>query len=416
MKKRSIAPIPILFSILEFIMKKRILPIIMVAVLLTGCADTPDEVRNDMSSYRDLQSSVSDADFKFSYIKVSDLQDDAETALEKNYGQFTVSDKIKFIQPDSVNIMEFSCISGFIDKSKEVMSCFFPESVIASQDIKISDNFFTFMNEKEKVYFGVEDCGFIAMLNPETFDISFSYSEPVVKIYHTNRNDDLSDEYELNNGTCSVADAVNYINDWLYTEYKTLSPELDYIVNTVIVREHNNKYLFQFLVEGAYKGVPLDSFTRKGEIKDGMPTGKMKYIDYGIQIQMVNKKSIDSFTNLIGIFTPCIKENIDEVISLDSALAYCEKTFTDFKNVEISDVRIMYTLSPFYSVDKEILTVEDNAKVLGYSSRPVWEIILDVPPDDFLQKDQINTKGDVRKYIYIDMITGECYFSLDVNN
>ncbi|MBP1566591.1 MAG: hypothetical protein J6A58_12665 [Oscillospiraceae bacterium] len=393
-------------------MKKQILLMIVTILFLTSCAETPDEVKEDMSSYRDLQSSVSDENSQFSYIKVSDLENNAEIALKKDYGQFSVSDKINFVQPDAVNIMEFSGITGFVNKSKEAMSYFFSESVIDSQNIQMNGDCM-FMNEEEKIYCGVGNDGFIAMLNPQTFDISFLYNQPVVKVYHANRNDDLSDEYELNDKTCSVQEAVDYINNWLDTEYKKLSPDFDYNVNTVVVREYNSKCLFQIITEAVYEGVHIDNYTRQPEIKNGELTGKTEYSDYGIEIQMVNKNSIDSFTNLSGIYIPSVKETVQEVISMESALSFCEKTFTDFKDVEISDIRIMYTLQPVYNTDKETIIGEKDVEVTGYSSRPVWEIIMDVPPE-FLPENRINTRGDLRKYIYIDMITGEYYYCFDI--
>ena len=62
-------------------MKKQILLMIATILFLTSCAETPDEVKEDMSSYRDLQSSVSDENSQFSYIKVSDLENNAEIVL-----------------------------------------------------------------------------------------------------------------------------------------------------------------------------------------------------------------------------------------------------------------------------------------------------------------------------------------------
>ena len=396
-------------------MKKQILLMIATILFLTSCAETPDEVKEDMSSYRNSQSSVSDKNSQFSYIKVSELKNNADIALKKDYGQFSVSDKINFIQPDSVNIMEFSDVVGFGENAKEAMPYFLSESlidlVIDSPDT--SNGNYIFRNEEEKIHYGVGDDGFIAMLKPQTFDISFSNKQPVVKVYHANRNDDLSDEYELNDGTCSVQEAVDYIDNWLDTEYKKLSPDFDYNVNTVVVREYNDKYLFQIITEATYEGVHIDNFTRQPKIQNGHQTGKMAYSDYGIEIQMVNKNSIDSFTNLSGIYIPSVKETVQEVISMESALSFCEKTFTDFKDVEISDIRIMYTLQPVYNTDKETIIGEKDVEVTGYSSRPVWEIIMDVPPE-FLPENRINTRGDLRKYIYIDMITGEYYYCFDI--
>ena len=136
---------------------------------------------------------------------------------------------------------------------------------------------------------------------------------------------------------------------------------------------------------------------------------EMTNIDYGIQLQMININSIDSFTNLWGMIKPCEVESISEVISLESVLKLCERTFTNFKEIEISDVRIMYTINPVYDNDEL-----GNHFVASYRSRPVWELIIDVSPEEFLTKGETNTYGDMRKYIYVDMVTGEIKYNLDI--
>ena len=104
-------------------------------------------------------------------------------------------------------------------------------------------------------------------------------------------------------------------------------------------------------------------------------------------------------------------------------MKYCEHTFTDFKNITISDIGIKYTLTPVYdyigmeSKDEN----ENNIKMqnpysagITVTSHPVWEFIIDVDPSEFLKDGEINTYGDVRKYIYIDMVTGELHYNMDI--
>lgn len=386
-------------------MKKIIFSMALI-LMLAGCASVPDEVKSDMSDYHNSESNTSD-DFNFTYINVSELSIEAEEALSKNYGQFTISDKINFVQPPEINIMSFIDENNF-SKYEEALSLFYPELEFDTQDIWLENEIY-FYNDTDKLYCCIDERGFIAMLNPETFDISFSYCEPIVKIYHPDRKDDLSDEYQLKDGKCSVADAVEYINDWFETNYKPLAPSYDYQVNTVIVREHDDNYLYQFLIEALYNGVSIDSYTIEPEYIDGEFTNKMAYLSYGISIQMLSVNSIDSFTTGSGMFIPKVEEKINECISLESALNFCENTFTDFRDVTISDIDVMYTLNPVYETD-----VEGNYFVNGYNSRPVWEFVIDLPPEEFLAKGEVNTYGDTRKYIYIDMVTGELKYNFDV--
>lgn len=388
-------------------MKKIIIAMITI-IMLTGCASVPDEVKEDMGKYLDSKSDKYD-NSNFSYIKIADLSDNVEPAINKEYGQFTISDKINFTQPSELNIMSFKSMSGFSEKTDEAIGLFYNDQELSAQNPEKDNEKFMFYNETDKLYGCIRDDGFIAVLKPDAFDISFSYSKPLVKIYHPDRTDDLSDEYQLKDGKCSVADAVKYINNWFETNYKPLAPYYDYQVNTVIVREYESNYLYQFLIEALYNGVPLDSYTTEEERIDGEFTGKIAYIKHGISIQMLNVNSIDSFTTGSGMLVPKVEEKINECISLESALNFCENTFTDFRDVTISDIDIMYTLNPVYETDDE-----GNLFVSGYNSRPVWEFIIDVPPEEFLADGDINTYGDMRKYIYVDMVTGELKYNFDI--
>lgn len=392
-----------------------LLSAILCIISMSGCAETPEEVKADMSSYREENDSVSESS-EFSYIDVADLSENAETALNKQYGQFTVSDKIRFVQPDEINIMSFAHVDDFTENAGAAMKLFYTEQEIGKY-LEASDNSSMFMDDTDKVYCCVGDDGFIAMLKPDAYDISFSCQEPNVKIYHPGRNDDLSDVYQLKDGKCSVGDAVQYINNWFEANYKPLAPFYDYSVESVIVREHEGSYLYQMKVHAVYKGVALDSYTREVKFDDNYDHTS-SYWDYSIDIQMINVNEIASFTNGVGIYEPTELERIDKCISMESALELCEKTFTNFKDVTVSDIGIMYTIMPIYEKMSE---GEDrvgdiiNEIVVRQDSRPVWEIVIDVPPEDFLADGEVNIYGDIRKYIYIDMITGEMKYDLEVN-
>ena len=381
---------------------------------VTGCAEVPDEVLQDMSSYIDKDSEKNEQS-ELEYITISELAENAEIALSKDYTQFELSDKIRFSAPEDIYLMSFKEPDGFSGNFDKVMELFFDESVMSSQTVSISDDgddkTIHFMSDEDKVYGCVRDDGFIAMLNPDAYDISFSYQEPNVAIYHTERNDDFSDEYQLKDRKCSVAEAVEFIDNWFENNYRQFSPEYDYRAETVIVREHEGNYLYQILVHAVYKGVPIDSFTREFE-SVGETSMRMTYYDYGIQIQMIKSDEIASFTNGTGIYIPTEEVEIAECISLESALELCEDTFSDFKDITISDIGIMYTLNPVYEPNPNAKEDPLNPEIIvGYTSRPVWEFVIDIAPSEFLEEGEINTYGDVRKYIYIDMITGELKYN-----
>ena len=405
-----------------------IIVLLFTVIFISACAAVPNEVKNNMNSYRNSDNYTNDQ-HEFTYIKTADLKNDVKKALTQNYAQFNLSENIDFSESKEINIMTFKYIENFEKNYIDVLKLFFNQEDLKFQRINLNtDNTgslsYNFWNETDKMYGCVSDNGFIAMLKPDAFDISFSYSEPNVKIYHVDRGDDLDDVYQLKNKKCSVMEAVDYVNNWLKTEYKAFAPDYDYNVKTIIVREHGDSYLFEISVDIIFHGIPLDSLTMLSEKDKEKQAMHMKYISNRIEIQMINANQIDSFTNCTGILEPVETEIVDKCISLESALRYCERTFTDFKNVTISDLGVKYITSPVYDyTDKSIDENNDtsytnipspySAGITVYS-RPVWEFIIDVDPADFLRNGEVNTYGDVRKYIYIDMITGECIYNFDI--
>lgn len=395
-----------------------ILILLFMTTFISACSAVPDEVKNDMSNYWNVDNDINDQ-FEFTYIKTTDLKDDVEKALAQNYNQFNLSENIDFLKPEEINIMTFKYTENFEKNYIDILKLFFTQKEIEFQKINSSiDNTgslsYSFWNEADKIYGCVSDNGFIAVLKPDAFDISFSYNEPNVKIYHIDRGDDLSDVYQLKNGRCSIEEAVDYINNWFATEYKTFASDYDYNVKTVIVREHEDYYLFEITVEVFYHGIPLDSITMISDTDEKNQAMYMKYTSNKIEIQMINVNQIDSFTNCTGILEPIETEIVDECISLESALRYCEKTFTDFKDVTISDIGLKYITSPVYDyIGNESIMQNPYSAGITVNSHPVWEFIIDVEPSEFLRDGEKNTYGDVRKYIYIDIITGELFYQLD---
>jgi len=399
-------------------MKKTMLLLwsVLCVASVTGCAEVPDEVMQDMSSYIDEEKDSTEQS-ELEYITISELAENAEIALSKDYTQFELSDKIRFSSPEELYLMSFKGAEDFSGNFDKVMELYFDDSVISSQTLSISDDeddkTIHFMSDENKVYGCVGDDGFIAMLNPDAYDISFSYQAPNVAIYHTERNDDFNDEYQLKDKKCSLAEAVEFVDNWFENNYRQFSPEYDYKAETVIVREHEGNYLYQILVHAVYKGVPIDSFTREVE-SVGDTSMRMTYSDHCIQIQMIKSDEIASFTNGTGIYIPTEEVVIAECLSLESALRLCEDTFADFKDMTISDIGVMYTLNPVYEPNPNAENDPLNKEIItGYTSRPVWEFVIDVPPSEFIKKGEVNTYGDLRKYIYVDMITGVLKYDFD---
>lgn len=386
-----------------------------IVLMCSGCADMPENVTNDRSQYHG-QADISMNQDDYKYIDVSDIAEDFESALEGEYGQFEVSKEI--IVPDYENIytMEFKYVNNFRENADEIFKIFFDDEVLKQQNI-IDDPYVPgmetreFYNEQDKVYCCVGNNGFTAMLLPSAFDNSFSRSSTVIKTYHIDRNEISEDAYALLNGKCTVKEAVNFVNDWLNTKWKPFESWYDFSVKTVMVREWNDKCYFDFIIEKYYNRIPLEEIDDSVISEDDNGDYCEKYTQNYIWISMMNRGEISFFTNGNGIIKPIQSSPVNSILSLESALKLCQSTFSDFKTMTVSDINIKYNLMPQYDFSIERFGTRSIVKIL---SRPVWEIIIDVPPSEYNASGKFDRYGDVRKYICVDTQNGEIYYRLSL--
>ena len=124
---------------------------------------------------------------------------------------------------------------------------------------------YSFSNDDEKMYGCVGNNGFICFAKPSAFDDLFNGGNRV-KIYHIDRDDDLSDSYELDGTSVTIKQAADFAQDWLDKNYADLEPDLEIAVKTIIVRQSDQGiYSFDIHASKKYNGVLLDDLPLCGK-------------------------------------------------------------------------------------------------------------------------------------------------------
>lgn len=379
---------------------------LIIISVFTSCNKTPENIKNK-EHY-----SNSEVSFNKEYINVEGLKESSQQALNNNYNQLKVSKVNKNI-PTELHNMEFIQISNFEGRYKEVFDSFLEKfnwqtNSITKQKSKDGLLSCSFSNENKKIYGCVSDNGFISFLAPECYDDPFVSTAETVKIYHIDRDDDDRDIYHLSDGDCSVKEAKDYVLKWVNEKYKKYDPEFDYQIKTIIAKKAGNTYCYDITVQQLYKGVVLDNLAI---VNDKNNTKHLKFIMHKLRLTMHKKSEISSFTNGCGIIKPAIKGNVEKVMSLESALKICQNKFTAYNEIKITDICVKYSLEPQYSNDDPY----DSYYYAGkkFKSHVYWEFVIDVPHDQILKSGDTDTFGDVRKYIYVDMQSGEIEFDFE---
>lgn len=271
---------------------------------------------------------------------------------------------------------------------------------------------YSFSDDDGKMYGCVGNNGFICFAKPSAFDDLFNGGNRV-KIYHIDRDDDLSDSYELDGTSVTIKQAADFAQDWLDKNYADLEPDLEIAVKTIIVRQSDQGiYSFDIHASKKYNGVLLDDLVQMTDTSDESMS-KMKYITQGIYMQMFKSDEIGSLTNGNGILIPKKERSVDKIISLSSAMGFIENTFTDFnEKMEISAIDLKYTLTPLND-NKNGQSCYDAG--IKFDSHLVWEFVMDVPENEMPVGDEYSSAGNIQRFIYLDAESGDLDYEFDIN-
>lgn len=384
-----------------------------VAVVLAGCAQTPDSVRSSAEKDSKERNEIT----AMQYISSNELSDDIDNALDKSYTQFDLRENISVKLPEDYCEVDFTQISDYEENYEKIMTRIFGKDVLDRENTvhdETGDGMvsYSFSDDDEKMYGCVGNNGFICFAKPSAFDDLFNGGNRV-KIYHIDRDDDLSDSYELDGTSVTIKQAADFALDWLDKNYADLEPDLEIAVKTIIVRQSDQGiYSFDIHASKKYNGVLLDDLVQMTDTSDESMS-KMKYITQGIYMQMFKSDEIGSLTNGNGILIPKKERSVDKIISLSSAMGFIENTFTDFnEKMEISAIDLKYTLTPLND-NKNGQSCYDAG--IKFDSHLVWEFVMDVPENEMPVGDEYSSAGNIQRFIYLDAESGDLDYEFDIN-
>ena len=418
-------------------MRKHIMTLALAVLLLSSCADVPEDVKQREAERQNQQSAAAaDGDGERSgdldYIPTSELGADVEKALAGQYRNMIISDKIRFELPEDYVKLSFTQASDYDSNAEELARKFFTyeefskmtfertvEPVVTATndpdfDLEDQPNLITsqtYRSEEDKLHCSVWDNGFCCMIKPALFD-TMGGDGRFVTIYHADRADDLSDSYQLGDGQVTVREAVDITQKWVDDNFAYFEPEYSFRVKTVIVKKNDmDEYQFDIRVAKAYKGIYLDELREITDDPIPKEDGighyyKTKYSTNYLTFIMRTKPEPEYFTNTVGTLIPQEEGRLNEIVSLSSALKYMENKFSDLnETLNICDIKLKYMLTPDYDFKAG---VSYDAAGTKFTAKIVWEFVIDAPPQPG------SDLNDIRKYICLNAETGEMEFQFDI--
>ncbi len=346
-------------------------------------------------------------------VEVTDLREDINKALDKDYPQFEFREGLEVRLPDEYTVCDFRQVQGYEKTHREIFENVFDKALldkVTMEEASYSDSDTSrysiptlgFHDEERRVHGFLHGNGFFCFFMPDSFDVI--EEGDCEAVYFADRGDDLSTTYTVGGEQLSVQQAADFAQEWIDDKYAYLEPDYEIKVSTVAVRENiTGGYYYDIRAAKYYKGVPLENLITITGDKNMRNTASelILYIKKGGEVSF--------FTNGIGIIVPENIKKTDEVLSLSSVLDRLSATLADFyQDLPVSEIRLCRTLEPCYDDEGKWFYYYPGDR---YKSRLVWEILIDIPVEDRPQS--YKTSGRMVSYIMVDALTGETEFDIE---
>lgn len=390
-------------------MKRYVVALLICVCCLTGCQAAPEQVKENKENYNENKAMDS---VEISRCSVKELQNSVDEALNQEYENIVLPKQIDFSMVEEVNEMTLVYADDFL-KNKEAIGKMFGydnltweeyPSAVKNERSQITEN------PQEKYYIGVGDNGWTTALKGDMYVKFGQENETKVKaVYRIDREEGLDEKCILNGEETTVREQIAYVEDWFQKEWKQWELDFDYVVRTVVNREDNsNNNILMMEVDRVYRGILLDP--AGGKISYNQEYTTLESIGSSCLMGLSDKNSWADFTNGSGLLVVKEKNTQNEFIDFASAVRIVEKELSGFRKLDISDVKIMYTLKPIYDSTVENANYcEPGGEVYA---RPVYSFLIDREYSD-LGMGTINL-SEMYYFIQVDMITGEVTLNLSM--
>lgn len=361
---------------------KILLPVLLAAVVLSSCENTPDNIRSNKHS--------AEVDSGEAYVSSENIYDSFDAAFEKEYTKFKLPEKsaVSICRSDGVYDLELAYINAENDMdwlSSKV------EELQSALDIKIDGKIETvedqaqLQDEHNKLKitrFAQPYCCWEASENGvNTADADADNMELFYLDRPTSENAD--------SGLLSAADKAKTLAD---TFSKVLGEELDNVVSDGYIITTDSGVGYEIEIQKAYKGIGIQNvFSTNAD--DTLFVKGNALMTYSMQTYTDLDANFDPEYYIgCNAFKVAKAEKIDKMLSFKGACDLLEENLADKIDIQFDDVKLMYEPR---GESTEVGESADNI-----CCTPKWYFIID---------DKQPTGLHAINYVTVDCVTGEIY-------
>ncbi len=376
-------------------------PILLLSLicLFCGCQETPQEVTDRMGHYGENGQMASK---ERKHCSIDELKAAKLSEVNLQLDNINLPEDVDFSDIESIALLKLSFEENYTEQKEEALELFGieEESLVDTFDAENMGRTVIYDSSAHAKYLAVGENGFVSFVGGLTYD----YINDKVKYQDTPEKydldvDDISGKMvELKEGKTEIAAVRETAEQWL--DDNMPMEGCGYRISDVYVRELDcsgeQRKQLSFYAEIWCQGLRFNSCASK--MSDS--GSQMDFFIQGIQLNYDGMDALSFFSNSVGKIHIDSREEVDEVIDLQSAIQRMNEEMSGFRELNISKILPMYVLFPIYETDEELY----GAPGQKLEGRPVYAFIIKEGVDD--TKFGIN-KGNTTRTIFVDMITGE---------
>lgn len=389
-----------------------ILSMLLAGSLCMGCAQAPDEVKKDMEKYGE-NAQAEETETKTCTIE--EVRNCNVKDITQKYENIVLPEHIDFSGIQEVSLLKFQFVKEHSKQREKYAQAFGLSGELDWKQDEFNlqgDTGMTYDSPAKREYLNVADNGFFYFEQKDGYTELQEESEEDIGTKEENASDiqeriylkrgDSADQFvNLNGQEVTLSEEINWMNQEI-NRIMSVGGTFQYDVRTVYVRKRKNGFQhLSVLAQMEYKGVLLDFFGATIESDSEKMASYVKQMENDIRMQMDVHEEIAAMGNN-GMFEVVEEKPLEEVIDFQSAVDAVGRKMAGFREVQIEEVQVMYTLLPQYDYTETDANYMAPGNIV--ETRPVYSFMVKYGEDNF-GTDVM--EGNALCYINVDMVTGE---------
>ena len=373
---------------------------IITLCMLSGCVATPESVKNQETGEK--------ADIEYEqiqYCKPEEVNELMQEALDLELDNIKLPDTIHMQDASQVSNVMFRYSSDVLERKEELAKILdFPCKEWKVFDMgRENDETMTAEGDSKKDLITVSDNGFVSIMKNNVSQLLEDEFNPQIEdiIQIPLENDDWKErQCNLKDGTCTLGNVVQNIENFFRNDWCAFQPDFEQKVKTILLREEDKQNYLNVTVAQYYKGIPLSTISTWSS-----SSGIIDKTCASFDILLDSKDEFTWLTNGTGMLEAVKEEAIEEVISPKTAMKFLEIRYTDYREIEIKDIQLVYELTP---QGKALELIAPGAEVKAV---PYYSFLIERKYEDvgITSVDE----STLNYYINVNMLTGEIEEDID---